>query len=203
MKSLLVCSILNLFFHFHYASVTNASLLRGGIETTNKEHRKLDWIWAPDFTVIGNNDFYDYRSEQWWNDARITGGATDPEDFLRDTDKCFNPYDGTFKRKNCPSPPDCNWSGQEGPAKLCINRVPYPDNHSEYYVLMMKCTPTYINCDKCMCGSISSDSSSNAYCRYSDQDPSDDQVDIQCSDLTTIEMTTRSGRKFHFNNYYI
>lgn len=42
---------------------------------------QLDWIWAPDFTFIGNNDFYDYRSEQWWNDARITGGATDPGQF--------------------------------------------------------------------------------------------------------------------------
>jgi hypothetical protein len=28
---------------------------------------------------------------------------------------------------------------------LCINRVPLPDDHNTYYVLIMKCIPKYVN----------------------------------------------------------
>lgn len=197
-----------LFLLFVSPRSINANVIRGNSKSRHDKTledgkpRQLSWIWAPDFTVVKTDSFYDHRSEQWWNDARITGGATDPDDFLRDTDICFSPYDGTYSRENCPTPPNCSWSGEEGPAKLCINRVPFPDDHSTYYVLMMKCTPQYINCDKCMCGNISSDNDINSFCNYADQDPSDDQVNIRCDDPSHIEMITVDGRKFTFSPYF-
>eukprot|EP00590_Aulacoseira_subarctica_P010315 CAMPEP_0172430938 /NCGR_PEP_ID=MMETSP1064-20121228/56697_1 /TAXON_ID=202472 /ORGANISM="Aulacoseira subarctica , Strain CCAP 1002/5" /LENGTH=111 /DNA_ID=CAMNT_0013177367 /DNA_START=70 /DNA_END=402 /DNA_ORIENTATION=+ len=95
------------------ALVVKASLLRGN-EIINEaiekhEHRKLEWMWVSTAHIIGNNDFYDYRSEQWWNDSRNTGGTTDPADFLRSTDKCYSETDGSFSLDNCPTPPDCSW----------------------------------------------------------------------------------------------
>jgi hypothetical protein len=54
-----------------------------------------------------------------------------------------------------------------------------------------------------MCGNISSDNDINSHCNYRDQDPSDDQVDIRCDHLSSVEMTTIDGRKFSFTpNYY-
>ena len=159
-----------------------------------------EWTWVPDATVIDNNDFYDYRTEKSWNDSRNSNGATDTEDFLRDTDLCYNPNDETFSRANCPPVPDCSWSGDNGPAKLCINRAPFPDDHSYYYVLMMKCTPRFINCDKCYCGFVSSDKDKQSHCNYVYQNPSDDQVDISCGEgLSNVKMTTREGKELSFS----
>jgi hypothetical protein len=54
-----------------------------------------------------------------------------------------------------------------------------------------------------MCGYISSDYDKNSLCNYRDQDPSDDQVNIRCDDLSNVDMTTIDGIKFSFSpNYY-
>jgi len=69
----------------------------------------------------------------------------DSEDRLRSSDVCPG-KDGSFTRGNCPSPPSCasvkeTW----GPAKLCINRAPMPWNKDKFYVIAMKCIPSWEN----------------------------------------------------------
>jgi len=106
---------------------------------------QLEWIWAPEHKVVNDNVFYGHRTEKSYNDNRSNPGTADREDFLRDTDLCFDAF-GALSRNNCPKPPNCHWSAENnGPAKLCINRAPLPDNHNLYYVLIMKCIPKFVN----------------------------------------------------------
>ncbi len=105
---------------------------------------QMEWFWAPTNRVVNDNVFYGYRVEEGCNDGRRNPGIADRGDYLRATDLCFDDQ-GHLSRDNCPRPPNCNWVAQEGPAKLCINRVPLPDDHKTYYVLIMKCIPKYVN----------------------------------------------------------
>mmetsp|Transcript_3064 Transcript_3064/g.4599 ORF Transcript_3064/g.4599 Transcript_3064/m.4599 type:complete len:435 (+) Transcript_3064:593-1897(+) len=181
---------------------------------------EADWIFVTDLIgAIDGDEFYYNETAPWWNDARNINywknpsrnsskwinGTTDVEDFLRHTDLCYNPIDGTFSRDNCPKLPDCSFNSTNGEAKLCINRVPHPDNYTVFYVMMMKCVPWYINCDKCLCGSISDDFSKwsggarDTNCTYTPQNPSDDLAGIYCSDLSTVKVTTAEGRELSFS----
>jgi len=65
--------------------------------------RKLYWTFA-DHKVKGN-DWYDrYRKDEY--KAGVKEGWADEEDYLWDSDKCPG-KDGSFKRSNCPKPPNC------------------------------------------------------------------------------------------------
>jgi len=69
----------------------------------------------------------------------------DPEDRLRSWDVCPKKGKSDYKHSYCPKPPNCDWSGKWGKAKLCITRVPFPWNKKKYYVLAMKCIPYWEN----------------------------------------------------------
>ena len=88
-----------------------------------------------------DNDFWytNYDSSEIPADTSAHGDA---EDKLRSSDVCYK--DGSYSKDNCPSEPDCSWTGEWGDAKLCINRAPKPDN-GEYYVVVMKCIPVWEN----------------------------------------------------------
>ena len=95
---------------------------------------KLAWKFVPlDIT---------FEDDTWYESAddNYRGTAGDGEDYLRDTDLCFSA--GTYSRSNCPEPPDCNHGGENGPAKLCIMRMPIYDSE-DYHVLAMKCIPQF------------------------------------------------------------
>jgi len=181
---------------------------------------EADWIFVTDLIgAIDGDEFYYNETAPWWNDARVINkdkspsrnsskwinGTTDVEDFLRHTDLCYNPIDGTFSRDNCPKLPDCSFNSTNGEAKLCINRVPHPDNYTMFYVMMMKCVPWYINCDKCLCGSISADVSKwsggarDTNCTYTPQNPSDDLVGVYCPNPSTVKVTMIDGRELSFS----
>jgi hypothetical protein len=95
---------------------------------------KLAWKFVP----LGIT----FEDDMWYENAddNYRGTAGDGEDYLRDTDVCFAA--GTYSRSNCPEPPDCNHSGENGPAKLCIMRMPIY-NSEGFHVLAMKCIPQF------------------------------------------------------------
>jgi hypothetical protein len=72
-------------------------------------------------------------------------GGTSPKgdaaDYLRNGDQCLK--GGTISRSNCGAVPNCNFNGQFGPAKLCINRL--PTSSGVWYVAAMKCIPQWEN----------------------------------------------------------
>jgi len=104
----------------------------------------------------------------------------DAADYLRNGDQCLK--GGTISRSNCGSVPDCSFTGQFGPAKLCINRLPNSDG--VWYVGAMKCIPQWENCDKCMCGLISSEGADST-CKFNGQTPDDDSTKVDCSNLSS------------------
>lgn len=146
----------------------------------NREQRELEWlaITRDGYRTIDNNQWYhDYGS----NEDRSRRG--DHGDHLRNTDICLG-SDGIWSRKNCPEPPECSRVDTErrlGPAKLCINRVPFWDDRDTFFVGAMKCIPEFENCDKCICGQIT-DESRRGYCYFEGarQTPDDDRTAIGC-----------------------
>jgi len=102
-------------------------------------------------------------------------------DFLRSTDICPDASTGIqlshstrlfTDKKNI-------W----GPSKLCTNRVPLPFDHNIFYMVAMKCIPTWENCDACMCGLMKKIDSFEVYCKFDGSYPDDDRVKIHCNDL--------------------
>ena len=78
----------------------------------------------------------------WYESAddNYVGTPGDGGDRLYDSDVCYSA--GTYSRSNCPEPPNCDHDGKNGPAKLCIMRMPRYDGEG-YHVLAMKCIPQY------------------------------------------------------------
>jgi len=111
------------------------------IETNpSAQRRKLDWKFVPTQQVVKNdNSYFNYDDKEVPKDKSLN----DARDFLRSTDVCYK--NGSYSLSNCPSVPNCNWTGKFGPAKLCINRAPRPDNKSIFYVMVMKCIPQWEN----------------------------------------------------------
>jgi hypothetical protein len=101
--------------------------------------QQLAWYFVPTGNVVDNNDSYDDYDDRLLPTDK---SMNDAPDFLRSTDFCYR--DGSYSLSNCPKPPDCNFSGKFGPAKLCINRAPRPDD-GQFYVLVMKCIPQWEN----------------------------------------------------------
>jgi hypothetical protein len=101
--------------------------------------QQLVWHFVPTGKVVDNNNAYDNYDDR---DVPTDMSMNDAPDFLRSTDLCYK--NGSYSLSNCPKPPDCNFSGEFGPAKLCINRAPRPDN-GQFYVLVMKCIPQWEN----------------------------------------------------------
>jgi len=100
---------------------------------------QLLWNFVPTSKEVNNNNSYDnYDDKEVPSDTSIN----DPVDFLRSTDVCYK--NGSYSLSNCPTPPNCNFSGKFGAAKLCINRVPRPGDF-QYYVMVMKCIPQWEN----------------------------------------------------------
>jgi len=165
----------------------NASLLRAKVEksstATEEQSRKLEWLFVSTGQSENNNNSYDNYDDK---EVPADKSINDAVDFLRSTDVCFK--NGSYSLSNCPPPPDCNFSGKFGPAKLCINRVPRQDDH-KFYVMVMKCIPQWENCDKCMCGNISSDKGAGAQCIFTGnkEPPNDDKVGLNCNDLTKVK----------------
>jgi hypothetical protein len=87
---------------------------------------KLDWI-VDDTWYTSANDNY-------------RGTPGDGADYLRDSDVCY--ANGMYARSFCPEPQECNFSGNNGPAKLCINHLPIC-NGDGFHVLAMKCIPVF------------------------------------------------------------
>jgi len=161
--------------------------------------RDLGWTFVQE--EFNNDDWYsDYDDDI--PEGFAVNETGDPEDFLRDVDVCPG-SDGTFSLENCPEMPNCTLIGEGdfGRGKLCINRVPFANNHSKFYVLAMKCIPHWENCDKCMCGTLKDKKSLNAYCEtspYKPHNPNDDRVDIDCDDLDVISF---NNEKFRFDKF--
>lgn len=154
---------------------------RSSEKAEKEDHRKLEWIFVPTRNAVRGQGWYDNYDENtvpsrpWkWSDE---------PDKLRSSDVCYD--NGSFSRSHCPSPPTCNFKSKWGEAKLCINRVPTPDK-SFFYVLVMKCIPFWENCDKCICGTITSERK-NGYCKYKGQPYGDDWVDMNCHSLFTLD----------------
>lgn len=83
-----------------------------------------------------------FEDDMWYESAddNYRGTPGDGEDYLRETDVCYSA--GTYSLSNCPDPPDCNYDGKNGPAKLCIMRMPI-HNGEGFHVLAMKCIPRF------------------------------------------------------------
>jgi hypothetical protein len=179
-------SIFSVFF-LSQLFIADAGLLRARKKDQNNEvvtgaqkRRELTWIFVPTGDVIDNNNSYDnYGQDEVPDDTSMN----DSPDRLRAKDLCYK--DGSYSLANCPEPPDCNFSGEFGPAKLCINRFPSPDR--EYYVGVMKCIPRWENCDKCVCGHISADNSDGGYCLTQGNNPDDDYLSFSCSSRTKLK----------------
>jgi hypothetical protein len=94
----------------------------------------LDWIFVPPAIPLVD--------DAWYKDAddNYRGTPGDGEDYLRDSDVCYQ--NGMYSRDFCPEPPNCSFTGKNGPAKLCINRLPIC-NGDGFHVLAMKCIPTF------------------------------------------------------------
>jgi hypothetical protein len=167
--------------------IADAGLLRARkndetneVVTGAQKRRKLEWIFVPTGDVIDNNNSYDdYGGDEVPGDTSMN----DSPDRLRANDLCYK--DGSYGLANCPEPPDCNFSGKFGPAKLCINRFPSPDR--EYYVGVMKCIPRWENCDKCVCGHISTDKGDGGYCINEGSDPNDGYVSFSCDSRNKLK----------------
>mmetsp|Transcript_27794 Transcript_27794/g.39774 ORF Transcript_27794/g.39774 Transcript_27794/m.39774 type:complete len:144 (-) Transcript_27794:100-531(-) len=124
------------------------SVIAGGLRASKNDEidvipqeqmrRNLKWVFAPTQKVIDNNKSYD-----WYDDGEVPDdkGMNDAPDFLRASDVCYK--NGSYSRSNCPATPNCSWSGEFGPAKLCINRAPTPSK--TFYVAVMKCIPIWEN----------------------------------------------------------
>eukprot|EP00590_Aulacoseira_subarctica_P001243 CAMPEP_0172434490 /NCGR_PEP_ID=MMETSP1064-20121228/70662_1 /TAXON_ID=202472 /ORGANISM="Aulacoseira subarctica , Strain CCAP 1002/5" /LENGTH=472 /DNA_ID=CAMNT_0013182719 /DNA_START=773 /DNA_END=2192 /DNA_ORIENTATION=- len=182
------------------------------IETNpSAQRRKLVWKFVSTQQVVFNDNSYDD-----YDDAEIPydKSMNDHKDFLRSTDVCYK--NGSYSLSNCPSVPNCDFDRGLGPAKLCINRAPRPDDTSIFYVAVMKCIPQWENCDKCLraprpddtsifyvavmkcipqwencdkclCGTISCDRCTGARCNFNGDDPNDDYWSISCNNLKTIK----------------
>ncbi len=88
--------------------------------------------------IAGSNSRYEnYSGSEVPTDQNIN----DAPDFLRSDDACLK--DGSISSGNCPSLPNCNFKGQFGQAKLCINRLPTPAG--KWYVAAMVCIPQWEN----------------------------------------------------------
>ena len=131
--------------------------------------------------VFNDNSYDDYDDYEIPYDKSMN----DHKDFLRSTDVCYK--DGSYSLSNCPSVPNCDFDRGLGPAKLCINRAPRPDDTSFFYVAVMKCIPQWENCDKCLCGTISCDRCAGARCNFNGDEPDDEYWDISCNNLKTIK----------------
>lgn len=98
-------------------------------------------MFVPTADVVRGQGWYDNYDDgtvaQYWGDK-----SGDAPDYLRPTDVCYD--NGSYSRSSCPSPPNCNFHGKWGKAKLCINRAPAPDE-TFFYVLVMKCIPHWEN----------------------------------------------------------
>ncbi len=105
---------------------------------------QLNWKYLPESKVFDDDRFYIHYDDREVKQTKALD-IGDPEDFLRSSDVCPKKGQSGFKRSYCPTPPDCNWSGKWGKAKLCITRVPFPWDHSKFYVLAMKCIPKWEN----------------------------------------------------------
>jgi hypothetical protein len=101
---------------------------------------KLDWVFVPTGKVVKNNKSYDFYDDEEVPDNQ---GMNDAPDFLRTNDVCFK--NGSFSKSNCPTPPNCNFTGKFGPAKACFNRFPRRDDKNKWYVGIMKCIPQWEN----------------------------------------------------------
>jgi len=168
--------------------ICSASLLRSGRndastpDDNKKRHRKLDWVFVPTGKVVKNNKSYDFYDDEEVPDNQ---GMNDAPDFLRTNDVCFK--NGSFSKSNCPTPPNCNFTGKFGPAKACFNRFPRRDDKNKWYVGIMKCIPQWENCDKCVCGAITSDKGTSGTCYFTNQSPNDDTLSFSCSTRQTLK----------------
>jgi len=112
----------------------------------------------------------------------------DGPDYYRNSDQCLK--NGSISSSHCASISlDCNFVGQFGQAKLCMNRL--PTSKGKWFVAALKCIPVWENCDKCMCGFISSEGP-DATCTFENQTPDDDVTQVTCTDLSsaTIDGTS-------------
>ncbi len=101
----------------------------------------MEWIFVPTTDYVRGQGWYEnYDDESAAENWDLNYG--DKSDYLRRTDLCFD--NGSYSRSFCPSPPNCDFHGKWGKAKLCINRAPSPDT-SFFYVLVMKCIPYWEN----------------------------------------------------------
>lgn len=89
--------------------------------------------------ISGSNARYENYSP---NEVPTVQAMNDAPDFLRSGDACLK--NGSISTSNCPSPPNCNFNGLFGQAKLCINRLPTPQGDS-WYVAAMVCIPIWEN----------------------------------------------------------
>lgn len=165
--------------HAVVVSGCSTSLLRGNPSEQDstdggEENRKLKWRFVPLGITLDD--------DSWYNDAdeKYVGTNGDGEDWLRGTDVCYS--HGTFSRSNCPSPPNCDFGGSNGPAKLCIMRMPRYDGGG-FHVLAMKCIPRYGDCERCLCGTTDG----NGICHPIGFDDVDDsRVNFRCTDLRRV-----------------
>lgn len=125
------------------AECYNFSLLRHGAASIGErnERRGLQGKTA----VIDGKVITTITSYSGYTDSEVPAGNRSPQadaaDFLRNGDQCLK--DGTISRSNCGSVPNCSFTGQFGPAKLCINRL--PTTAGGWYVAAMKCVPQWEN----------------------------------------------------------
>jgi hypothetical protein len=169
------------------AILVNANVLRNNEPKAElQEHRKLNWeMLVPGFTDIATDVWYtDYDSSEIPPD--LSSPEEDRADKFRDGDVCYN--GGTYDRSSCPAELDCSHLNDPtlGSAKLCINRV--PTSAGLWYVLLQKCIPSWDNCDKCICGQMTSDYSSGV-CVYMAECSSDDsRIEIDCTNPSDVKV---------------
>jgi len=139
------------------------------------------WDFVAGKRISGQGWYNNYKPAQIPRNKNVGDGR----DYFRAADKCFkHGSSGPLHRKYCPKPPNCNFSGKFGKAKLCINRLPLPD-HSGWYVAAVGCIPYWENCDKCMCGDMK-----NGHCKLNlKSSPDDDDVRVDCNNLHKVSMS--------------
>jgi len=121
----------------------------------------------------------------WYESAddNYVGTPGDGGDRLYDSDVCYSA--GTYSRSNCPEPPNCDHDGKNGPAKLCIMRMPRYDGEG-YHVLAMKCIPQYGDCERCMCGTTNGNGRCKQDIDFDDVD--DSRIKFKCSDVSFVKI---------------
>eukprot|EP00592_Proboscia_alata_P006509 CAMPEP_0194357336 /NCGR_PEP_ID=MMETSP0174-20130528/4830_1 /TAXON_ID=216777 /ORGANISM="Proboscia alata, Strain PI-D3" /LENGTH=307 /DNA_ID=CAMNT_0039127309 /DNA_START=113 /DNA_END=1036 /DNA_ORIENTATION=+ len=158
--------------------------------------RLLKWIFIE--KTINNDEWYSEYSDDEVREYKKQDKG-DEADELQSHDVC--PKNNSYKRSNCPNPPSCKNVKQEwGKAKLCINRMPHPDNKNFFYVATMKCIPEWENCDKCSCGILDGNR-----CRFKSngQRITDDRYSVNCNSRKTVTIKPYKSGKISFKPFDI